>query len=682
MNMSAKPNQDLSFLEQMFTPDAERYRYAVWLKSDVDDWFWRCEFGTPGSFDLDFGSLISNGIISADVAKTCQRWLIAVSLPKEGGIQRSLGDQYARVTCACTWIDYLIINTKHFDFGNLGFSSLTIDALSGATQDILRKPYRVESVYQYSDRLIAFVKDGIKDYPAARAEEIIRQRPILAQIPEDTGGLSRQELLTIRAWLYDYGFLKWTGPAIFRLDSAKISEILFQNTLRGRAASKPFQPIFASNNYKKAVRWRNIPRAVPTTNKGQSGIPSKASGIGLLESVRCFRSLRDANIQTQWLPSYSTIDAADKMEFDGREGRFATLPTTIVFYALRSAIEFTEHFGDLIVDAYINLLASEGRYKKQPHTSESELCIQILPENSRILEIFNWNKRHRNRDSCARFIVEDGSAIKLTLSKAIRILYGATAVILGTTMARRVDEIVNLDSTLALDQSGKYLIFENAKSTRNLGGVRAREARPIISIAANSIKRIQRIHNELRQLGHLTGPSKLFQYPTKNEPKKLSKANTPNLHKCLDVFCDYIEMPLRDGSRYYIRQHQLRRFFAMVFFWHHSFSGLDILRWFLGHKDIEQVYRYITESTPGSVLRQIKAQHTAENITQYRHLGDYLEKRFGITRYALVAPEKLESYIEILLEEGSVSIEPIFFNDVHGREYQIIVKVTKHEQPA
>ena len=51
----------------------------------------------------------------------------------------------------------------------------------------------------------------------------------------------------------------------------------------------------------------------------------------------------------------------------------------------------------------------------------------------------------------------------------------------------------------------------------------------------------------------------------------------------------------------------------MCFFWGSGFGSLDTLRWFMGHTNIEHVYHYITESTSGEVLRNVKTQFLLEN---------------------------------------------------------------------
>jgi hypothetical protein len=677
--MTLKANKDLNFLAQMFSDDIAKYHSAIWLKSDFEAPVWRCEFSTSGSFDLNFGYLISSGTLSEDVATTCKYWLIVVSSPKDSALQHALAHQYARVTLACSWIDYLILNSEHFDFGAFGFSTLTADSIQGAAHDILCKTSRAESIYRYSDRVNSMARAGIEHYPQSRVKEIIEEWPALACLPEDMSGCTPEVLLSMRAWLHDYGFLKWNSQRSFKLDSSKVSKAFFQETLRGVAAQKPFLPLFASDEYRNKSRSGNRYDAVPTSMKGQLERPSKSACVLTMRTIQCFRIMRDAELRTTWIPSYTTLDAADNTELDGPDGRFSTLPPPVAFYALRGAIEFAEEFGDVIVDSYCNILESGRNASEQPNQLSKETIHSCIAEPLRKIGITSWNDVDRKRDRFSRFADETKDFAPKSLSQHIRILYGATAIIVGTTMARRVDEMTGLDSMNAIDSSGRNLIFDNAKSTRGLGGLRAQEARPILAVAVKSIARLQRIHKALYRHGYLNAHSNLFQYPSRDDIRALCQANTWNMHRCTDAFCDFIQMPIIDGKRYYVRQHQLRRFFAMIFFWHYSFGGLDILRWFLGHKDIEMVYRYITESTPGGILRHIKAQHAAANISSHQDLGAYLQERFGINKYVFISAEKLEPYIEILLEEGSVLIEPVFFNTEQGREYKIMVKVVRNE---
>lgn len=184
---------------------------------------------------------------------------------------------------------------------------------------------------------------------------------------------------------------------------------------------------------------------------------------------------------------------------------------------------------------------------------------------------------------------------------------------------------------------------------------------------------------------------------------QVSQVNSKVYNAHLDAVCDYLETDLveYDNGEYrrnYVRQHQLRRFFAMVFFWSKGFDGMDSLRWMLGHSDMEHLYHYISESETGSVLNGAKASVIVRGVVDST---SELAKLEGIEEVRKIIAERLtgnnstpitiesvseaaedyddESYLTIphisqlqkeqsieteviqLLEEGRVTLEPEFF---------------------
>ncbi|MEE3879925.1 hypothetical protein [Vibrio sp. YYF0003] len=192
----------------------------------------------------------------------------------------------------------------------------------------------------------------------------------------------------------------------------------------------------------------------------------------------------------------------------------------------------------------------------------------------------------------------------------------------------------------------------------------------------------------------------------------------------LDSFCDYFELPTveyaeNDVRRYYIRQHQLRRFFAMVFFWLRGAASLDTLRYFLCHTDSEHLYHYVTEGLQGEVLVGIKARSIREGLTSghvqnIEKLLPILRRRYGVdylklrgfrevlSDYAHYDEDEaqftpplerireqfeqeiidFEADISRLLLEGTIDLQPEFFTvmDADGHvitDYKIILRVTE-----
>src|SRR5690606_28950972 len=110
----------------------------------------------------------------------------------------------------------------------------------------------------------------------------------------------------------------------------------------------------------------------------------------------------------------------------------------------------------------------------------------------------------------------------------------------------------------------------------------------------------------------LASHRELFSYPLQLAGFDLSQASKKALCGSLDYFCDWAQMPCdADGCRYYLRQHQLRRFFAMVFFYGTGYGGLETLRWSWGHTDERRVWRYIRESVRGAVLGSVATEWAA-----------------------------------------------------------------------
>jgi hypothetical protein len=262
----------------------------------------------------------------------------------------------------------------------------------------------------------------------------------------------------------------------------------------------------------------------------------------------------------------------------------------------------------------------------------------------------------------------------------IAVYFGCVQLVLGVLMARRQGEMIDLMAGECLDNSMTWLLFKNRKSTRGILGLRNTEARPIEPIAVEMIQELERMQRILKRIGIIDELSNLFASPSLSGSLVLTLS--PDVYnRCLDFFCDYFETPLNSkGERYYIRQHQLRRFFAMLFFYSSSFGGLETLQWMMGHTDPIHVWHYITETISGEVLRSAKAQFVAENLHRYdaqdyKELAELIKARFGTDDFSLVETDELEEHILDLMEEGQIEIDPEFFDDENGQQMRIMVKV-------
>jgi len=319
--------------------------------------------------------------------------------------------------------------------------------------------------------------------------------------------------------------------------------------------------------------------------------------------------------------------------------RFETYPSQHIFKSLEKAIEFHYSLGEYIINSYVshiknNTQATNIKFHK---TSPQVFFAKI-----------------RNNESEYHLL---------------KIYYGIVQFVLGALMARRQTEILELKAFDCLDENEKFLIFHRAKNTKGLFGIRGVYKLPIDKLVVDMIKNLQKIHLACNSKGFL------FNMPNSSTHIIPATNDRDQYNNNLDAFFDYIEAPLIDNKRLYIRQHQLRRFFAMSFFWGSGFGSLDTLRWFLGHTDVKHVYNYITESISGEVLNSVKSQYIAENISKYEDLLTFIKTKYHTKSLDLLDTNSLMEYINEMLEQNLIEIEPDFLIDNAQNKYEIMVKI-------
>jgi hypothetical protein len=245
--------------------------------------------------------------------------------------------------------------------------------------------------------------------------------------------------------------------------------------------------------------------------------------------------------------------------------------------------------------------------------------------------------------------------------------------------ARRCAELIGMRPSRCLVKVGSLYYVRFYLMKHNEGDKREEVVRPIPKIVAKCLISLKRMRRKMTKLcGDIeNADSSIFAFPLFDG--KLSKSVPQDLY--LYRFSDYFEVPLNnDGERYYPGTHQLRRFFAILFFWAEGFGGLDTLRWFLGHIKVEHVWNYITENTPGAILNQVRAIYAGEKVkegdSKVSGLAELLKLHYNISDFTLMNSNDIADYVEQELIHHNVKIEPIFFDTADGQRYEIIIKVT------
>lgn len=633
---------NLSFLEEVLAPQKDKYKEAAFLKSEFDANVWVIALEDKKDYTINFHIELKPGTYLTDIKHiktltTLKYWII-----------ESIYDKNTHLCTASTIIRKVNAALTIFDCINLfdnkklvltsGLSFLNTDYFKHILFKLSEDANKFENIYNTSERLLNYYK---------KTEKI------------DFNHLSELDELNINK------FLKKINE-----DELTIKK-LFPDTIL-KPNKWPKSLIEASSTRYYLTEYPTYFREQKEQG-GLSPVPLQyyRNAIDILKKLE--KKFRNDNRFS--FPNKQAFEGIDKFSIQTKEkGRFETYPAKVIFNSFKEAVEFHFNYGEEIIQSFVNFIENIKKQKIDTDNFDSSPEIQIIFEKSLTKKLIDLGVKElkQERPDKNRFNLIRNNYYLFDL---LKIYYGAVQFVVGALMARRQSELASLSANDCVHEINNVLIFKRSKSAKGLFGVKDTLALPIDPLAIKMIKNLQKIHIALNSNG------KLFAMPTFKNPTKIKSDTSGNYYgQNLDLFMDYIEAPIVDGKRLYIRQHQLRRFFAMSFFWGSGFGSMDTLRWFMGHTDIQHLYHYITESTPGEVLRSVKAQYVAEDFAKYHDLAQLIKERYHTENFDIIESDELTYYIESLLESGDITIEPEFLVDDKDNKFEIIVKVIKDKK--
>lgn len=293
------------------------------------------------------------------------------------------------------------------------------------------------------------------------------------------------------------------------------------------------------------------------------------------------------------------------------------MPVSTGLAYLNTAMRFVHDYGEAIVDFYLAVIAEYSPGKKSPgmnrlfRASPNEWLTRSGEQLATILNITEF-RRWEDKVDFDRFRSNP------TLDEALRVLIGSCIVCMALLKPSREEELTHLRRNCLREHSGGYWInFYLGKS--NAGEAWQEEDRPIPVITARAIHLLQRLGAGLstllaedRKVGN-----NLFYLP-KAEGIGTLAANCSLLNHHLDIFCDFVGLPPdSEGRRWYVRIHEMRKWFLLLLFWSGRFDVLDAARWIAGHTDAQHIYAYIEKEFPGEELPQLEGEYSIDRV--YRH---------------------------------------------------------------
>jgi hypothetical protein len=700
-------SEQTSLYEKILRPSLPVLQVEItlpdWLLSDFKAPKWRCMFGKTKK-NIDFNIQLEDGSLltapsNAKFFYTIRYWLCVVTHPiNNGGDFLKMSTQHAKFLRALRVIDALLIRGKHFQLSKYGFGLLTLDDVMALLSD----PSVQNGVYQMDRRITNYLKKNSANVTNHDIAAMAQQYPTIYEIPDErTLGLTNEELIRSRVWLIKKGAYRNTKK-FSNCNSKFFTEHLNKNTLYGLEAKVnayaelQIAPALLNTEYK----------AVPVRSFGELGYERKIFDdyFATLKSLVLIKG--DQFTSADLDLSSITFKKIETLATIKKGGRFRTLPASNVFNSLRNAFEFSLSYIDNILQAMADFVIKMPKIAVKNNEQLTPLFNKLAKKccSPKLLDLGITRWRLVGSDGVSRMDNYFSYLRKNTgLFELYEVLMGCIQIIIGTIMARRASELIELKSDclfpktdptiLENEKVGYYLDFNNGKS--GAGEDREELSRPITLAGAKLLWKLKIFREKLLTAGLVTEKMTLLLSCSSKNAKFTSIAKS-SYSQHFNMFCDYFDSPViyitpDDPRRYYIRQHQLRRFFAMVFFWGSGFDGLDTLRYFLGHTDAEHLYHYITENTPGAVLRGVKAETliygiNTDKINGIEKLRELLKKRFAVSDitiealvntidelkddvedgYLVTEPslatlrQQLEQDTEILLQEGVIDLEPTF----------------------
>lgn len=380
---------------------------------------------------------------------------------------------------------------------------------------------------------------------------------------------------------------------------------------------RQFEPDFAANDLLVPLKQDTEHPSQYAESASNANAPTAEKSLKILAGL--LSSLLEAHRHIPDLlpePAQISISRASKLaaKVTKAAGHTPFMPVNTGLQYLNVAMRFVTVYGKAIVGLYLAALPSRKMRNRELNTYLRRHGTDWKLEDGRtivsVLNITEFKRQDGNRDF-ARFRSNP------TLDDALRVLIGACTVCIGLLKPSREEELLLLDRHCLRHYAGGYwLNYYLGKS--NVKGIEAWQEldRPIPVISAMAVELLQHLGTGLlEKFGDKRKFSNnLFFLPKANGFGPISP-HKDLLPDHLDIFCDYVGLPPDvEGRRWYVRVHEMRKWFLLLLFWSGRFDVLDAARWIAGHTDAQHVYAYIEREFPGEELPNIEAQYAIDRI--------------------------------------------------------------------
>ncbi|WP_125925114.1 hypothetical protein [Pseudomonas sp. p106] len=653
---------------------------------DAPDWLvdgtnfhspiWSCYFGEADEYSvkrlINFDVRLANGSSLTDPDNistlTWIRYFLAVQIhPRfNGGARKAPNFELLKFNRGLHVIDYILMNdASDFDIGENGLGMVSVNSFKNFLIKNTATPIS-DYLYEYPVRLASWFRSKLGEVSDAEVDEACGKFPLIKNIPSQEDrilGFTDHELIKVRSVIALNGWYD-LYPGGKRFNPRTFINTEYRNTLYGVSLMPRVIPEL---NLDDSLA-REYP-GVPVTNVPKPGVTLEqlrnyVSVVQKIPVIEASYGIKGVSIQ-----SFETISAANLLELVDQKnrGRFVTIPYAVLLHALGNSFQFFIDYRHAILEATLNMLTAVKyhNFDSSPRMRQVEEVFSSvsIPQPLHALGVNNWCIERLSFD-VSNFYGEVRS--NQYLLYLYQVMIGSFLIIIGSLGLRRQSEILDLDPVHCLEPpvdpylpgnvSINYCLNYSARKTGT------RNQHQVLSVGitqplARFIWDLMGFRRKCDQAGVLSSKARLLLWLDQRKvtagPIKVVSYN-----QALDAACDYFQVQTVkiDGveRRYYLRQHQLRRFIALAFY-HSSKGNIEALRHWLGHSDVEHVYIYISETTPGMVLDSVKA----EVIVDFMFNGEDSIEGLDFLKQKIMEKYSAEDFVVRSINEIDKSYEPL-----------------------
>jgi hypothetical protein len=426
--------------------------------------------------------------------------------------------------------------------------------------------------------------------------------------------------------------------------------------------------------------------AVLEKKYSESSLQSAHTTISLVFSAH--RHLSD------WLPEPTSISikSAEQHAISDTSASLHTpfIPVDTALSYLNSAIRFIHLFGDSIVDLYIAVVAGAS---KQSDANRQAVLASVFSDIGKEGFSVKLGAQVQPVTQALGIMAFNTPGAKIdfdlfrnhpTLHQTVWILAGACIICISMLKPSRQMEICGLERDCLRKNADGYVInFELAKS--GMKENRQRISRPIPFITARAIQLLQKLGSGISPFLVESENKKqnLFCIPD-NAALESREADHALLSTALNLFCDYCASPIDSlGRRWYVRIHEMRRWFLLMLFWSGRFDVLDAARWIAGHTDASHVYEYIEHNFSNADFPTIEAEYAVARLWDLdidsnqrvdranpglSELYKRVLKHFKVRSLSMIPENEWIDYVTALRRENGFVLEPHSVRSVGSSE--------------